>query len=146
MYREELESRYLIFLEKYNKLINIEYKVMQRMVKRTYIPAINDYAANVASQINEFSACGFDKNIKHQKRILKELLDGLNTTNECLDAANALHDEALTIEDEQEKANHNAHKLLPAMEKLRSSIDTMEHITSRDYWPVPSYNNMLFYV
>ena len=55
-------------------------------------------------------------------------------------------DEACAIEDQQERANHNAHVLLPAMERLRAEVDAVEGIVGRDRWPVPSYNNMLFYV
>ena len=66
--------------------------------------------------------------------------------NEALQAVEQADAVAKTIADEQEKANHNAHVMLPAMERLRETVDNMEIITSRDLWPVPSYNNLLFYV
>lgn len=142
--KRELESRYIIKLEKYNKLVNIEARAMHRMAKRTYIPAISAYAAEVAKQINE---CKISKvEMKHQKILLDELLEGVNDIHEALYFVNILNSKAQKINEEQKRANHNAHKLVPAMENLRHAVDKMEHIMSRDFWPVSSYNNLLFYV
>lgn len=144
--KKEIESRYLIFLEKYNKLINIESKVMHRMTKRTYLPSISKYAHNVADEINSFSKSGLNIDLCHHKKLLEDLLKGINQINYKLKAIDDLTELSKKINDEQKRAIHNAHKLVPAMLELRSAVDKMEHITSREYWPVPSYNNMLFYV
>ena len=61
----------------------------------------------------------------------------------ALDDACAKADE---FEDEQARADFNAHELIPIMDSLRAAVDAMEIITDRNHWPVPSYNNMLFYV
>lgn len=144
--KQELESRYIIGLEIYNKLINIEARVMHRMTKRTYLPAINNYASCVADQINKFKKANSKHDLKHQKLMLNTLLSGIDNINECLNMVTKLSDSGKKIDDEQKRANHNAYKLVPAMKNLRRAVDDMEHIVSRDYWPVPSYNNMLFYV
>ncbi|MDO5328561.1 MAG: glutamine synthetase III [Coriobacteriia bacterium] len=139
----ELKSRYVIKLEKYNKLMNIEATVMHRMTKRQYIPAISAYASEIARQIKE---CSISKvNLKHQKILLDELLEGLNNIHEALYFVNDLNRRAKRIKNEQKRADFNANKLAPSMLNLRNAVDRMEHITARDYWPVPSYNNMLFY-
>ena len=142
----ELNSRYISYLEKYNKLINIKANVMHRMTKRTYIPAISAYAAEIAQQINDIKKANGEAKLHHQNKLLNELLEGLQQINENLDTVSQFKEQVAGIEDEQRKADFNAHHFVPAMQKLRESVDKMEHICSRDYWPVPSYNNMLFYV
>lgn len=116
------------------------------MVKRTFLPAINEYAAELGVQINEISKANGSSKLKNQKTSLKTLLSGIKYIYECLEKLDDMRKSAKSISNEQKKANHNAKKLVPAMKNLRQSVDNMEHIVSRDYWPVPSYNNMLFYV
>ena len=53
---------------------------------------------------------------------------------------------ALGLPDQQQRANKYAHEIVPIMEKLRAAVDEMEVVTDRDHWPVPTYNDMLFYV
>ncbi|MEE0844907.1 MAG: glutamine synthetase III [Eggerthellaceae bacterium] len=142
----EINSRYEVKLEKYNKLINIEGRVMRRMTRRTYLPAINHFATDIANGINAFKATGTKAPTKQQEKLLNKLLDGIEVIDEALAKVEEADAVAKSIDDEQEKANHNAHVMLPAMEELRQAVDNMEIITNRDYWPVPSYNNLLFYV
>ena len=130
---EELESRYIISLEKYNKLINIESRLMHRMTKRTYLPAVNEYAAELAYQINEISKADKTQKLKDQKENLKLVLDGIEKINKCLKNLDQLRDACKQITDEQKKADHNAKKIVPAMMDLRSSVDAVEHIVSREY-------------
>ena len=142
----ELHSRYEVKLEKYNKLINIEGRVMRRMTRRTYLPAIIAFANDVADGINAFTAAGTTAPMTQQHELLDKLLKGIDDINAALKAVEEADAVAKKIDDEQGKANHNAHVMLPAMERLRQTVDDMEIITSRDKWPVPSYNNLLFYV
>ena len=146
MRRSELHSRYEVKLEKYNKLINIEGRVMRRMTRRTYLPAIIAFANDVADGINAFTAAGTTAPMTQQHELLDKLLKGIDDINAALKAVEEADVVAKKIDDEQGKANHNAHVMLPAMERLRQTVDDMEIITSRDKWPVPSYNNLLFYV
>ncbi|MDO5117386.1 MAG: glutamine synthetase type III, partial [Eggerthellaceae bacterium] len=138
--------RYEVKLEKYNKLIHIETRVMKRMVRRTFLPAINKYAGELANEINacKDALVGADTNV--QEEVLKQLLAGVRRITEALHTLEAACDKVDRLEDEQEKADFNAETVIPAMEELRAGVDAMEIITSRDLWPVPSYNNMLFYV
>ena len=142
----EVRSRYEVKLEKYNKLINIEGRVMRRMVRRTYIPAISAYAGKVASDINACKQAISGADTAAQEDLLRDLLAGMAEVRKQLDALDDASRVSEGIADEQERANYNAHTFIPIMDALRLAIDTLETITSRDYWPVPSYNNMLFYV
>ena len=142
----EVRSRYEVKLEKYNKLLNIEARTMKRMVRRAYLPAINDYAAEVARGITAVRAAAADAEVGQQEALLHKLLAGVKEIDAQLQALDAAHHAALGLPDQQQRANRYAHEIVPIMEKLRAAVDEMEVVTDRDHWPVPTYNDMLFYV
>ena len=142
----EVHSRYEVKLEKYNKLINIEARVMKRMARRTYLPAINRYASEVAASVVAFKEAVVGAETGAQEELLADLLGGIKEINVQLKALDDACATVEALEDELAKAKYNAHELLPIMEGLRAAVDAMEIITDRNHWPVPSYNNMLFYV
>ena len=142
----EVRSRYEVKLEKYNKLLNIEARTMKRMVRRAYLPAINDYAAEVARGITAVRAAAADAEVGQQEALLHKLLAGVKEIDAQLQALDAAHRAALGLPDQQQRANKYAHEIVPIMEKLRAAVDEMEVVTDRDHWPVPTYNDMLFYV
>ncbi len=142
----EVRSRYEVKLEKYNKLLNIEARTMKRMVRRAYLPAINGYAAEVARGITAVRAAAAGAEVGQQEALLRKLLAGVKEIDAQLQALDAAHHAALELVDQQQRANKYAHEIVPIMEKLRAAVDEMEIVTDRDYWPVPTYNDMLFYV
>ena len=142
----EVRSRYEVKLEKYNKLINIEARTMKRMVRRTYLPAINLFASDLAAAITSFKAVSAGANTRQQEMLLDKLLNGIDEIDRALEALGEAHSSSLEIADEQQRADFNAHTIIPLMEQLRAAVDAMEVVTGRDRWPVPSYNNLLFYV
>ena len=142
----EVHSRYEVKLEKYNKLLNIEIRVMKRMARRTYLPAINEYIGELASTLNSIKAAAPGADTTQQEETLGKLLDGVAKAFSALKALDTLHKEVEALEDEQEKANRYAHEGTPLMEALRTEIDLLEKLTDRDHWPVPTYNDILFYV
>ena len=141
----EVRSRYEVKLEKYNKLINIEARVMRRMMRRLYLPAISAYAAKVADHITAVKAAMPAANTTAQEAQLARIMDGLNEAQEKFDALAAKHREIVKIDDAQAAANANAHELLPLMESLRETVDNLEILVPDSDWPVPSYNEILFY-
>lgn len=145
MSETEVKSRYEVKLDKYTKLLNIEARVMIRMARRTYLPAISDYMANLASNIVTVKSAISGADMDEHEALLKTLLKGVNATGKCVRELIAQHDAAETIEDLQEQANAYAEKVIPAMEALRAEVDALECIVERDYWPVPTYNDILFY-
>ena len=86
-----------------------------------------------------------DAPIEPQERKLKTLVDGAAKINELLSRLHELHYASLEIEDQQERANMNAHQIIPIMDDLRDAVDAMEIIVAREQWPVPTYNEILFY-
>ncbi|WP_304853057.1 glutamine synthetase III family protein [Adlercreutzia caecimuris] len=141
----EVRSRYEVKLEKYNKLINIEARVMRRMMRRLYLPAISAYAAKVADHITAVKTAMPAANTSAQEAQLARIMDGLNDAQEKFDALAAKHKEITAIDDAQAAANANAHELLPLMESLRETVDNLEILVPDSDWPVPSYNEILFY-
>ena len=141
----EVRSRYEVKLEKYNKLINIEARVMRRMMRRLYLPAISAYAAKVAEHVAAVKAVAPSLDALVQEAQLARIMSGLSEAQEKFDALAARHKEIAGIEDAQEAANANAHELLPLMESLRATVDDLEILVPAADWPVPSYNEILFY-
>ena len=73
------------------------------------------------------------------------MLAGVREINAQRKSLAKVHEEALSYADQQERASCYAHTVLPVMEALRTAVDTMERIVDREYWPVPTYDDMLFY-
>ena len=145
MSEPEVRSRYEVKLEKYTKLLNIEVRTMKRMTRRAFIPAISAYATDIARNINEVKAALPAADMKVQEELLAELVEGLTKVKTVLTELHYAHRETQEIADEQEKANAYAHRIIPMMDKLREAVDAMEVIVDRDKWPVPTYNDILFY-
>lgn len=141
----EVRSRYEVKLDKYNKLLNIEARVMIRMARRTYLPAISDYMADLASTITTVKSAVAGADMSEHEKLLNILIDGTNRAAEAVRQLVKLHDATEAIEDPQEQAGAYATKVIPAMDALRKEIDDLECVVERSYWPVPTYNDILFY-
>ena len=142
----EVRSRYEVKLEKYNKLMNIEATTMERMARRTYLPVISAYATKIAKGITTVTDAMPAAGMQHERRELATLLDGVNAIYEGIDKLAELHAKAKSCECAQDQANCYAHEVAPAMDGLRAAVDAMEPIVAREYWPVPTYDDLLFYV
>ena len=142
----EAACRYDVKLEKYNKLMNIEATTMVREARRTYRPVITAYATKVAKGLETIRAAGAEAVMQCEQNTLNKLCCGVTEINESIKALDALHQEVEGIEDAQEKADRYAHEVARAMQRLRRAVDAMEEIVAADYWPVPTYDDILFYV
>ena len=142
----EAVCRYEVKLEKYNKLMNIEATTMVREARRTYRPVITAYATKVAKGLEAIRSAGAEAAMQCEQNTLNKLCDGITEINESIKALDALHTQVEAIEDAQEQAGAYAHEVAPAMARLRAAVDAMEEIVAADYWPVPTYDDILFYV
>ena len=142
---DEIRSRYEVKLEKYNKIMNIEIRAMKRLVRRDYLPAINRYAAKLANGISAIKNVLPEGDTSFMKDKLEKLVAGAAEINRQLEKLHELHHASREIENQQERANMNAHEIIPVMDALREAVDAMEIIVERDAWPVPTYNEILFY-
>ncbi|MBQ9043138.1 MAG: glutamine synthetase III [Eggerthellaceae bacterium] len=141
----EVRSRYEVKLEKYNKLINIEARTCKRMVRQLYLPAIADYAAEVAENIWKVKSVLEGADLSPQENILAKLNAGIKAIDDLLIELDETHHRVRAIPDQQECANENASKVVPLMEALRAEVDALEIVVGANHWPVPSYNAILFY-
>lgn len=141
----EVHSRYEVKLDKYTKLLNIEARVMIRMARRTYLPAISKYMRDLAETITSVKAAIASSDMEEHEKLLSYLVKGTNAVAACTRTLIAEHDSAEAIEDLQEQAYAYAEKVIPAMDALRAEIDALECVVENDYWPVPTYNDILFY-
>ena len=142
----EAVCRYEVKLEKYNKLMNIEATTMVREARRTYRPVITAYATKVAKGLEAIRSAGAEAAMQCEQNTLNKLCDGITEINESIKALDALHMQVEAIEDAQERAGAYAHEVAPTMARLRAAVDAMEEIVAADYWPVPTYDDILFYV
>ncbi len=143
--RTELESRCEILLENYSKTINIEALTMVDMIRKDIIPAISRYCEALADSANSRKAFVPSANVGVEMKLI-EKLSVLNS--DLYDAAEEL---AVSVEDAR-KLKSNIEKcavyfrevVVEAMNKARAIIDEMELNTSSEYWPYPSYGELLF--
>ena len=140
----EMRSRQEILLENYSKIVNIEALTMIEMATRDIIPAVNSYIAEIAhtaaikAQVVENINCSVERDM-----ITK--LSSLNAkAYSALGELRRAETEATKIASATERADAYVGKVIPAMEKLRAYVDEMETLTASEYWPLPSYGDMMF--
>ena len=144
MSRVELKSRREIYFANYRKIKNIEAKTMLEMAMRDYIPAVSAYigdlSGSLANRLSIFPEAKAENEKKHIER-LGMLLSNAYSAHKKLSSLEA---RAASIESTEEAAFLYSTDVSYAMEELRSYIDGLEEITSRDYWPVPTYGDMTY--
>ena len=142
----EVEARYEVKMEIYAKLKNIEACTMVDMAAQDILPAVLEYAGVVA----ESCAAKLDVvpgiSVKAETKLLEKLSAGADAISDGIDALEAARVECYAIEDASEQAFAYRDKVIPAMDALRAAADEMETIVAKEYWPYPTYNDMLFYV
>lgn len=143
--KDEVDCRYNVKLEKYNKTLNIECRTMKRLVRRDYLPAIEGYAAELADSIRSVESVIGEGKASGQRKRLEQICEGAHNIHELCDKLHALHYEARDLGDPQATANAYAENVIPVMAELRHWVDFIETITERKHWPCPAYNEILFY-
>ena len=144
--KTELESRAEINYEAYAKAINIEAKTMIDMASKQYIPAVISYVTSLADSINSISAACPDADVSVQSGLLKNCSSLLAQAQKALDALKIATNEANKMEEGKEQAEFYRDTVFTAMADLRRPIDELEMLVDKEYWPVPSYGDMLFEV
>ncbi|HLD50542.1 MAG TPA: glutamine synthetase III [bacterium] len=140
--KEELHSRYEIYLEQYVKTINIEALASIDMVKRQFIPAVIGYTAQLAETVNKLKTAGAVAVV--QKDILTKISTLLESAQKNLNTLESITKKGQAIEHAKEKAGFFRDKVFTAQAELRKDIDTLETLVPADQWPVPTYADMLF--
>lgn len=143
--KAEAVARADIQLENYAKVINIEALTMLEMVRQDIIPAVSDYVAELCTNIAAKQAVCEEIPCETEKTLVKRLA----ASNDRASSLAAKLEEELTAIDMSAvvpASQAMAHKVIPVMEELRKVVDGMEKLTSSDYWPYPTYFDLLYSV
>lgn len=143
----EIRSRYAILLDTYNKIINIEAHTMIDMARKEILPAVSSYVGELARTL--------EAKLSVSDRIKGKI--ACNMEEETASTLSGLCDKALTevvlletlidktdFKDDLKRGEYYRDRVIPAMNALRATCDSMEKLTDRSLWPFPQYGDMLF--
>ena len=142
----EMESRYEVEMEHYSKIINIEALTMLEMARKQLLPAVNAYMSEVANTAASKLAVSESLSVRSETKALTRLSADADAMSDAVDELQASVDAAKALSDESAKAVAFHDDVLPKMDALRAAADDAETICGEDYWPLPSYSKMLYYV
>ena len=142
----EMESRYEVEMEHYAKVINIEALTMLEMARKQLLPAVNAYMSEVANTAASKLAVSESISVRSETKTLGRLSADADAMSDAIDTLQDAVDAAKALPSESEKAVAFHDNVLPAMDTLRAAADDAETLCGEDYWPLPSYSKMLYYV
>ena len=142
----EMESRYEVEMEHYAKVINIEALTMLEMARKQLLPAVNAYMSEVANTAASKLAVSESISVRSETKTLNRLSADADAMSDAIDTLQDAMDAAKALPSESEKAVAFHDNVLPAMDALRAAADDAETLCGEDYWPLPSYSKMLYYV
>ena len=142
----EMESRYEVEMEHYSKIINIEALTMLEMARKQLLPAVNSYMSEVANTAASKLAVSENISVRSETKTLTKLSADADAMSDAVDTLQDAVDASKALPTEAEKAVAFHDNVLPAMDALRAAADDAETICGEDYWPLPSYSKMLYYV
>ena len=142
--KDELESRYEINLENYNKVINIEALTALEMARQDIIPAVSKYIKLLSECAISKKKLGIPVDCSTEETLVSKLSDGLAHLYGELEALDYKVKRAHEITDALEAAKFYHNEILESMSVIRSLADEMEVYTAKEYWPFPSYGDLLF--
>jgi glutamine synthetase len=141
----ELHSRYVIYLEKYIKDLEIEVKCLGNICMTSVLPAALAYQMTLAqAMIAAKEALGSAAVVSSEMELLKKILDLINQIYAVHKEILARCEAAALITDEAKKAETLCLKVKPKMDELRESVDALENLVDDERWPLPKFWEMLF--
>jgi glutamine synthetase len=141
----EAESRYEITLENYNKIINIEALTTLEMAKRQIIPAVIQFTTSLAESINSIKATGINVDISVQTELLTEVSTLTASLNKNIKVLEKAVEKADNFQgDIFDLGMMYRYEVFEQMNVLREDADKLETIVDEEFWPIPTYGDMLF--
>jgi len=141
----EVHSRYEIRLEKYVKVINIEAMCMSNMAHTLILPAALTYSSEVAQEAGAKKSVAPSLSLEAETALLEKLGAGITELSKAIDVL----DKAIAGQDEEkdlpEQAAYSHDTIITAMNEVRKYGDALEVIVAKKYWPIPTYQDILFY-
>ncbi|MDU1602606.1 MULTISPECIES: glutamine synthetase III family protein [Clostridium] len=145
--RKEAEARYEIVLENYNKIINIEALTTLEIARRQILPAAMKYASSLAESINAIKATGVQASVLVQSELLTKVSDLTVKLNENIGLLEAVVEKADNFDgDIYDLGMMYRYEVFEEMQNLRECADKLEVVVDKEFWPLPTYEDMLFNV
>ena len=144
--KSELDSRAEIEYEIYAKKRNIEAKTMVDIIRKQVIPAVIKYTTVIADSITSVSNACPEADVSTQTALLTEVSAQLKNTRESLQSLEIDLERTGDFSDEKARAFYFRDTVLPDMKGLRTPVDKLEMLVDKEYWPMPSYGDMIFEV
>ena len=144
--KEELVARAEIEYESYAKSVNIEAKSMINIAGKQLIPAVVRYTTVLAQSLSAVKTACPEADNSVQTELLIEVSDLLSDMKVARAKLEDLVEEYQHIESMEKRAHFCYDEIIPAMQALRSPADQLEMIVDKEYWPIPSYGDMIFEV
>ncbi|CUU45683.1 glutamine synthetase III [Clostridium beijerinckii] len=145
--RVESTSRYEITLENYNKIINIEALTTLEMAKRQILPAVIKFATSLAESINTIKATGVNADISVQTELLTEVSTLTASLNKNVALLEKLVEKADNFDGNIfDLGMMYRYEVFEQMNTLRADADKLETLVDEEFWPIPTYSDMLFNV
>ena len=142
----ELHSRYEILLENYSKTVNIEALTMVDMARKEILPAVEGYTKSLAETLAAKKAAVAGLPCKYETATVTKLSELSDSIADATDDLEAEIEKFQAIEDVTEAANDIRDVILGKMDSLRAVCDEAETITAKEFWPFPTYSDLLFSV
>ena len=142
----EMRSRREIFFETYRNVVGIEARTMLEMALRDYIPAVTKYIKDLSDTLiaKREALRGVDTSV--EESLIGKLSDLLSKAYNATLALEKAESAARAKENDEQRAISYKDVVLPKMEALRRAVDSMEVLTAREYWPVPTYGELTYRV
>lgn len=142
--KAELEARLEIEYEAYSKAINIEAKTMLNMAGKSLLPAIMKYSGDLAKSIKAVRDLDLEVKPEEETKILEKIVKLHNLARESFWKLDVGVKEVSAIADIEEKAFAYHRQIVPVMKDLRVFVDELEMLVDKEYWPMPSYGDLIF--
>jgi glutamine synthetase len=142
--RSEIQARYEVGLETYSKTIKIEARTMLDMARKDILPAVSSFEADLAASMSEKRASGLGLDCSYEEDTLGEVSPLTADMYAGVKALEADVRKSDSISDSLELARFCRDKIIPDMAALRRPADGLETLTAAEYWPFPTYGELLF--
>ena len=140
----ELRSRYEITLESYTKIVNIEAETCLMMAERQIFPACAKFAGEMGRIVKDVKACGVEP--VAEMKLLQKVTQRNAILFEAIDKLREAIRSALHTPDALANARYEHDVVIPAMEAVRTVADDLETLVGKEFWPFPTYDDLLFNV
>ena len=140
----ELESRYEILLEEYSKTINIEMLTSLEMAKQEILPACIKYVNSLAQGIAVKESIGI--HTPNEKKSAQDMAKLTEELSEKITALDSVKNSIPSDDDVHHHAKYYQDTVIPTMQEMRNAADKLEAVVSKEFWPFPTYEDLMYRV